>query len=442
MIKDYEIKLIDNTEVLYLYIDFNSEFAKINSKRKKKKLKKYVSDYIKRHNIDFKGTTVALMAGGVMIGTIILNNPINNKSNTFYSSNDNYIVSLVKNTENIIDIEDEYIEEDVKITNSNEVTDNVNIENNNVNSSKTSTSSTNFNEKTTDTVINNSNITTNNSEITDNTSSTEIDNSKTIVTIYRTSGEILNLELEEYLIGVVGAEMPASFNIEALKSQAVVARTYTLKAIKNGKKLTDNSSTQNYKNNSELKSMWGSNYTTYYNKIKNAVDSTKGLYLSYNGEYIEAVYHSTSNGKTENSKYVWGNSFPYLVSVDSPYDSTNKTFLSTTFISNEILSNKLGQIITSETTYNIVSRNESGRVDTILIDNIFYTGVELRTKLGLRSTDFDIEITSDGINITTRGYGHGVGMSQYGANGMANNGYDFKSILTHYYTGVSINYRE
>ena len=232
--------------------------------------------------------------------------------------------------------------------------------------------------------------------------------------------------------------MPASFNKEALKAQSVLARTYTLKCLKNGKTITDNSSTQNYKSINELKNMWGISFDTYYNKIVNAVNSTKGEYLSYNGDYIEAVYHSTSNGKTENSINVWGNSFPYLISVESIYDNTNKNFIVSKFFTYEEISNKLERIITSDSIFNIISRNESGRVNNIEIDGINYNGVDFRTLLGLRSTDFDIEKVNDGVFITTKGYGHGVGMSQYGANGMANNGYSYKDILFHYYRGVNI----
>jgi len=425
LIKDYEIRYHNSDEVLYIYLDFNSEFAKLNSKKNKKKLKKVIEKFIKGNNIDFKGNTIAIIIGGIIVGTIVLNKPL--KFNNYVKNiNDNYIVSLV-NEDVVIDnkeIMDKQIEESKVDEVIEKVVDN-NVSNNKSNyvvSDEGNSSDTMTNSKETIEEVKNG-----------------IDEVKTYVTVYRSNGEVLNLELEEYLVGVVGAEMPASFNIEALKAQAVVGRTYALKSIKNGKRLTDTSSTQNYKSIDELKNMWGNNFDKYYKKVLDAVNSTKGMYLSYNGDYIDAVFHSTSNGKTENSKYVWGNSFPYLVSVDSPYDESNKSFLSINYFSNEALTGKLGQIVNNDTIYNVVTRNESGRVDTIAIDNIIYTGVELRNKLGLRSTDFDIEKLDNGVNITTRGYGHGVGMSQYGANGMANNGCNFRDILTHYYTGVVIN---
>lgn len=435
LIKDYEIRFENNQEILYLYIDFNSEFARLDSKSKKRKLKKYINDYIKRHKIDFRGTSVAIMVGGILVGTIILNKPIN--KNISNHVNKDYVVSIV--SENDINFND--IVEDNQLVQSSNIKENIVDEENNEEIKKENKSSKLSNvkevENQTNTIKDNSDIVSNKDTVKEET----IDSSKIYVSVYRTSGEVLNIELEEYLVGVVAAEMPASFNIEALKAQSVLARTYTLKSIRNGRKLTDNSSTQNYKSNTELEGMWGNNYNTYYNKVKNAVLSTSGEYLSYNGDYIEAVYHSTSNGKTEDSKYVWGNSFPYLISVDSVYDSTNKNFLYEVSFTNEEVSKKLGQSVNEETVYNITSRNESGRVESIFIDNILYSGVDIRTKLGLRSTDFVIEKTDNGIKVTTKGYGHGVGMSQYGANGMANNGYDYKSILLHYYSGVSISHK-
>ena len=246
------------------------------------------------------------------------------------------------------------------------------------------------------------------------------------------------MELEEYIIGVVGAEIPASFHEEALKAQAIIARSYALHAVRNNKVLTDNSKTQNYNDTTQLKKKWGSQYEYYYNKIKNAVENTKGVYLSYNNKVIEAFYHSTSNGYTEASKNVWGSDYPYLVSVESPYDNTNKSFIKETFLTYEQLSSKLNDNINSETEFKITSYTEGKRVENIKINNKNYTGVSLRTLLGLRSADFEIEKTSEGITFITKGYGHGVGLSQYGANGMAKNGYTYKQILKHYYQGISI----
>ena len=264
------------------------------------------------------------------------------------------------------------------------------------------------------------------------------EDNKNYITIKRSNGLITNLEIEEYVIGVVGAEMPASFDEEALKAQAVIARTYAVSSLNKGKILTDNSSTQNYKDNEELKKMWGNNYNKYYQKVKNAVDDTKGIYLTYNGQIIDAVYHSTSNGQTENAKYVWGTSKPYLVSVDSTYDTSNKSFNYEKFIAYADLSKKLNMEINFDTNFNIISKTAGNRIDKIQINDKTYTGVELRNLLGLRSADFEITKEENGINFKTKGYGHGVGLSQYGANGMAKAGYNYQEILTHYYTGVKL----
>ena len=257
------------------------------------------------------------------------------------------------------------------------------------------------------------------------------------VTVYRNNGKIINLELEEYVLGVVGAEMPASFNIEALKAQAILARTYALKSIKNGKKLTDTVSTQAYKDNFELQKLWKNDYTKYYEKIKKAVNETKGKVILYNNEYIDAVYHSTSNGKTENSKNVWKNSLPYLVSVDSSWDKNVKSYKKETIFEINEFCNILKLDVEEPITYEII-HNETGRVRQITINNKTFSGTEFRNLLKLRSTDFEIEINDEKVKVTTYGYGHGVGMSQYGANEMAKQGYSYIQILKHYYTGVVI----
>lgn len=442
LINGYNIKKINNEEVLYLYMDFDSEFAKID-KKNNKDIKNYIKDYIKKNNINFKGGIVALIVGGVMIGTVTLNKP---KVNYNSIVDNNRIVAILNenNIENNVEEQEEQPNLEVKETNEEVIIEESKIDGNNrtnsvtnINNENNSTKTINQNESSSS--INNQN---NSNQVVTNINESiqdEVIDNSTYVNLYRKNGSVIKIELEEYIIGVVGAEMPAAFNIEALKAQAVVARTYALNCIRSNKKLTDNNSTQNYKSNDELRSMWGSSFNTYYNKVSNAVNSTKGLYLTYNGSIIDAVYHSTSNGYTEDSIYVWGNSKPYLKSVESIYDSTNKSFLYTMFLSYEDISNKLNNYVDINTEFNILNRNSSGRVVDIEINGVTYSGVSFRNKLGLRSTDFDIEKGDDGVTFITRGYGHGVGMSQYGANGMANNGFSYRDILLHYYTGVSIN---
>ena len=266
----------------------------------------------------------------------------------------------------------------------------------------------------------------------------EIQDNNTYINLQKKDGSIQKIELEEYVVGVVGAEMPALFNVEALKAQAIIARTYALKANSKGKNLRDNESNQSYKTNDELQRLWGGNYGAYYAKVKRAVNETKGTVLTYNGNYIEAVYHSTSNGVTESSVNVWGNYYPYLVSVSSQYDNLNVSFFVSKEISYQELSNKLGFNINKETIIELNGKTSGNRVESVKIGERVYKGIDFRNILGLRSADFEIEYTDTGIIFTTKGYGHGVGLSQYGANGMAKNGYSCEAILKHYYPGVSL----
>ncbi len=208
--------------------------------------------------------------------------------------------------------------------------------------------------------------------------------------------------------------------------------------MKQNKRLTDTTSDQVYKDTSQLKAMWGKDFDKYYNKVKQAVNSTTGEYLTYNGEYIEAVYHSTSNGKTEDSRAVWGNSFPYLKSVESHWDLKASSYLRTTEKEFNALKTITGIDFNEFTNIKVLERTSGNRISKIKIDDTVFTGIELRMLLGLRSADFDITIDNNNATITTRGYGHGVGMSQYGANGMANEGYSYTSILKDYYPSTII----
>lgn len=427
MINGYVIRKINGEEVLCLYLDLSSEFANLDSK-KNKNLKSEIKKYIKKNKINFKGVKVALVIGGFLVGTVMLNSikqpddNFNNKNNIVAIMNEEHDDITSNNTLQ----EDENKEEDVVVQDSD-----VNVENNAANQ------------------INKEEVKNYNNVVKESSNKVEVKKEEDIVkeevidnniyvNVRRNNGNIEKYELEEYIIGVVGAEMPASFNKEALKAQSVVARTYALKSIKNNKQLTTDNSTQNFKDNNELKKMWGINYNTYYNKIKSAVLETKGLYLSYNNDYVDAVYHSTSNGNTEDAVYVWGNSVPYLKSVSSEYDNTNKNYNSTITLTYNEISNKLKNSIDSNTKFNIISRTSGNRVKEIEINGTTYSGVEFRKLLNLRSADFNIENNGANVVISTNGYGHGVGMSQYGANGMANNGSSYRDILLHYYTGVSI----
>lgn len=268
----------------------------------------------------------------------------------------------------------------------------------------------------------------------------------------KTNDETLSLPLNEYLYGVVAAEMPASFEEEALKAQAVAARTETVKKMsqkndvhKNADVCDNINHCQAYYKEAELKEKYGDEWMRdFYPKIKKSVDETDGITAVYNDEPISAVFHSTSSGMTENSKDVWGGDMPYLVSVksdgeeDSPRYFEEKSFTINDFKSKLSKIKKTDFSGEPESWIKSIKRNESGSVNEINVCDTSFKGTQIRSALDLRSTNFEIEISKNSVTISTKGYGHGVGMSQYGANYMAKNGYTYEDILKKYYTGISL----
>ena len=403
---------IVKNETLYIDLNINYDFG--NFKNTKTNFKKELKKFLNSLKINFN--KIVLTCSGVIIGSIILTN------NNF---NDEVSMKYVPNIDTSIPYISHYDNE--------EKTDDNIIVNSDVN-------------ETTENVNNNQNISKNVEKFV-NTEHTNIDNTNTNnttnssvseITVYRSNGSVINLNMTDYLIGVVSSEMPASFNLEALKAQSVLARTYALKAKQTGKKLTDTVSTQSYIDIDQMRNKWGNSFNTYYNKIKNAVENTNGEYLSYNGNYIEALYHSTNNGKTESSLDVFGNYYPYLISVSSEYDKNASSYLRTISMPLDTISNKLGLSLNNDSVISILSYTDGGNIKEININGNNFSGKKVRELLGLRSADFDISISDNNVNITTRGYGHGVGMSQYGANGMANAGYSYKNILSHYYPETTL----
>lgn len=442
MITSYQIrKLSPNEECLILYITMQEEFS-IEWFDKLKEEGFY--DFIRKHHLLWNGTKVFLIIGGITLA--VLNyDPAISKNDTYTYVSDSLFPSVASEIIVSPDVEEENIEQEIAIPLEKEQ---VEIENSNNENVTILDSSPNISDSATSTPSQeyNSSIPmvtpdlSNKDEIIESPPVTEISpevDSSLVVTVYRSTGNIISLSLEDYLIGVVAAEMPASFQIDALKAQSILARTYTMKALDTGKTLTDTVSTQRYIDTNQMQSLWGSSYSTYYNKIKKAVLETKDLVVTYQGTLIEAVYHSTSNGATEDSEYVWGNSFSYLKSVPSLWDKTVSTYSSHQEISRQEFCT-IFELDDETYSVEILERNRSGRVSYVRIGNKTYTGVEVRTRLGLRSTDFDLYLDDAGIKIDTRGYGHGVGMSQYGANGMAKEGSSFRDIIYHYYTGVEI----
>ena len=269
--------------------------------------------------------------------------------------------------------------------------------------------------------------------------------SQQVINIENTDG-VQNVGLEEYLIGVLAAEMPASFEIEALKAQAVAARTYALRRITDQNNIDAKSIGQSYLSNEEMRELWGDNYISYYTKIETAVKETQGQVLEYKEELIDAVFHSTSAGRTQGASEVWGMGFEYLAPVESQGDITSPEYLDIRTYTNDeiknIVKNKVADFeISTEkivSSLQIISRNDSGYVTKMQLGNKSFSGEEFRAILGLNSSNFYFEEIDDQVKITCKGYGHGVGMSQYGANAMAAEGKTYVDILKHYYTGVEL----
>lgn len=268
--------------------------------------------------------------------------------------------------------------------------------------------------------------------------------SNRIVRVKRVNkNRIDNVRLEEYVVGAVGGEMPVSFSIEALKAQAVASRSYVLKKQENNKDGTydvvDTTSNQVYLDDDDLKEKWKDSYVSYINKVREAVNETSMEYLEYNGEIANTMFFSTSNGYTEDSQVVFSEDIPYLKSVDSKWDeSISSSFNYEVEMSLDDFYKKLDLNYDKNLSIVLLDRSSSGRIISLKINGKLFTGREVYNKLKIRSTDFAVIQEGEKVKIKTKGFGHGVGMSQYGAFGMAKNGYKYNEILAHYYKGTNL----
>ncbi|MGL5348563.1 MAG: stage II sporulation protein D [Peptostreptococcaceae bacterium] len=277
------------------------------------------------------------------------------------------------------------------------------------------------------------------------------------ITVYNTKvGKNQKMDIEEYLYGVLAGEMPSEFDIEALKAQAIAARTFVMYKESQGKSkkhpnavvCTDYGDCQEYKSYEELKKTKGDEWMkSSYPKVQQAVNETKGQIITYKEEPILTLYFSTSSGKTENSEEVFSAKYPYLQSVDSPYDKlyspkytsalriTNKDFV-------KYLKNSYNDIQINENNLNsqikVTKRSEGGSVETITVGNKEISGRDIRSIFNLNSSNFEINFGKEYLDFSVKGYGHGVGMSQWGAEGMAREGYKYYEILEHYYMDTKI----
>jgi len=264
--------------------------------------------------------------------------------------------------------------------------------------------------------------------------------------------ETVELPLELYVRGVVAAEMPVDFELEALKAQAIAARTYVARRLASGAPtdmppgaghalVTDTVAHQAYATEEKLRERWGFfAYARNIDKLTRAVNETKGLVLTYEGRPIEATFFSTSNGYTEDSELYWQEEIPYLRSVASPWDERYApNYERETVFDYKSFYRSLGLPVRSAAPAIVLEeRSDSGRVLSVRIAGQRFSGREIREKLGLPSTDFVWEAADGRITFRTEGYGHGVGLSQWGANGMAKEGRSAEEILLYYYQGVRI----
>ena len=266
---------------------------------------------------------------------------------------------------------------------------------------------------------------------------------KTVRVKRLSTDKVEEVPLEEYIVGVLAGEMPIDFELEALKAQAVASRSYVLKRIEYNKDneydVVDSVLNQVYLDDDYLKETWGNNYTIKINKLRTAVNETYNEYMEYDGKIIDALFFSTSNGYTEDSHLVFNLELPYLKSVESSWDQeVSSVFSSKYTYSLQEFYEKLGLEYKDKLDVEILERSNTNRVLKLKINGQEFEGTTLYNKLGLRSTDFEITQVGSNVVFDMKGYGHGVGMSQYGALGMAKQGYTYDEILKHYYTGVTI----
>lgn len=267
-------------------------------------------------------------------------------------------------------------------------------------------------------------------------------------------GEVQRVSMTDHLPLVVAAEMPAGFEVEALKAQAVAARTYILYKMEHttpshpdAAVCTDPACCKAYASESDLRVRWGRDFSGYYEKILQAVQETDGEYLIYGGEIIQSVFHASSSGRTEESGNIWSDT-PYLVSVSTLETAETVTDLVVTVRVSpaefaDILAAR-GITLTGEPENWIGESifNSTGRVQSVDVGGMSISGTDVRTIFALRSADFDLVYDGTDFVFTVRGYGHGVGMSQQGANLMAQAGSTYEEILLHYYTGVELVFNE
>ncbi len=288
-----------------------------------------------------------------------------------------------------------------------------------------------------------------------NTASAASEPIEKITTCISSTGEVREIDFCEYLKGVVSAEMPASFHEEALKAQAVAARSYILTRMQGYKRdgtppehngamtCDDPSHCKAWTSTEKLKEQWGDSFDFYWDKISSCTEQTKGIVMTYDGKLVNAVFHSTSSGFTESAKDVWGGDIPYLVSVKSEGDSLSPKYNDSVTFSideykNKIMQNFPDASFEGRELIETINRSEAGGITTIVTGGVSIKAAQFRNIFSLRSANIEFSYDENNITMTTKGNGHGVGMSQYGANYLAATGMKYEDILKTYYTGVEV----
>ena len=273
----------------------------------------------------------------------------------------------------------------------------------------------------------------------------------TVNLLHSKTGVVEPVLLDEYIVHVVAAEMPVDYELEALKAQAIVARTYTMYKITGDKKhenadICDNSACcQAWISKEDRFNKWEDNCTIKWNKLVQAVNETKGKYITYNGKVINAFFHSNSSGKTEKPENVWGGSLPYLDVVETSGEENYPSYKSEVILTKpefkEILESKYSSFkidFKDSDCIKVISYTDGGRIGKIKIGNMEFSGVDIRKIFNLKSANFDVSIADDKVCFTVLGYGHGVGLSQTGSDALAKQGLDANGIIKHFYKNIEI----
>ncbi len=254
------------------------------------------------------------------------------------------------------------------------------------------------------------------------------------------TGQTTKLEMREYLIGCVAAEMPPDYHEEALKAQAVVSYTYAKRIADSSDNVVSDSplTHQGYASRQARIDNWGEDFEKNEQRIAAAVDEVMGYQVTYDGEAALTVYHSISAGQTQSAESLWGENYPYLQSVPGDGDKLSPDYISTVSFTPDEFTQKLG--VSGDDGKDLVEdmETENGYVTSAVIGGKSFTGAQIREELELKSNSFEIDCTDEKVTVTCKGHGHGVGMSQYGADYMARQGFTWQEILLHYYPDTQL----